>query len=356
MHASVSNIGVALATGTLLALALPGAPAADGVSFKDKTIQLGIGSDPGGGTDRAGRLLAQYMEKHLPGNPTVSVRNFGAGGGKIRAANYLALQAPKDGSFFLQADTTPLRPDVVKRKVSRYDPRKFRPIGAINRGGSIILVRKQAMPRLEDAKADPVIVGAISGTRRWQIMLTTGKAHLGWNLRWIPGYKGTSAMVQALRQGEIDVIATHNAYIIDELVKDGVVELVAQEGQVEGGKYVPRVTYPNVPIFPDMLAATNPPKVAIQGLDAVLKPGAADKWAGLPEGTPEDIVQAYRAAFAKMAKDPEFLKVAKKQLSPEIYYVSGEDVEQIIRDSLDVSEEAIKYATTLRKKYGLSAR
>ena len=230
------------------------APAAADVSFEGKTIQMGIGSSPGGGTDRAARLAAQFLEKYLPGNPSVVVKNFGAGGGKIRAANYLALEAPKDGTFVLGLDTSPIRPSTVLRDVARYDPRKFHPVGGVNRGGSVILIRQDAHPRLEDAASKPVIVGAISGTRTWQTMLLMGKEYLGWNLKWVPGYKGTSSMVKALRQGEIDVLATNNAYIIDEMVKDGVVDLLAQEGQVAGTGYKPRTTFPDVPLFPEMLA------------------------------------------------------------------------------------------------------
>ena len=326
------------------------------VSFEGKSIHMGIGSSPAGGTDLAARLAARVLEKYLPGNPTVIVRNFGAGGGKIRAANYLALEAPTDGTWVLGLDTSPIRPSTVMRKVARYDPRKFHAVGGVNRGGSVILIRKDAHPRLEDPNAKPVIVGAIAGTRTWQTMLMMGKEYLGWNVRWVPGYKGTSSMVKALRQGEIDVLATNNAYIIDGMVKDGIVDLLAQEGQVAGAGYKPRITFPDVPLFPVMFEAANPPKLAVHAYNAVMKPTAADKWVALPPGTAADIVQAYRMAFAKGVKDPEYLEVAKKQLSPEIYYMSGEELEAIINSSLDTPEEAVEFVSKLRKKFGVSSR
>ena len=354
MILSDRRLTVALATAALVVLSL--SPATAEVSLKGKTVQMGIGSDPGGGTDRAGRLVGQFLEKYLPGKPTVVIKNFGAGGGKIRAANYLALEAPKDGTFALQGDASPLQPHVLRRKVARYDPTKFRPVGAINRGGSVIFVRKDAHKRLMDAKAKPVIVGAISGTRSWQIMLLMAKEYMGWNLKWVPGYKGTGALTKAIRQGEIDMFATNNVYVINELVKDGVVDLLAQEGQGEGNDYVPRDSFKDVAIFPKLLAKANPPEIAIDAYNAVLKPGEADKWVMLPPGTPDDIVSTYRAAYAKVVKDPDFLKIARKQLSPEIYYITGENVERLVRASADVSDKAIDFGAKLRKKYGLSAR
>src|SRR4051812_2287413 len=46
------------------------------VDFKGKSITMLIGSDPGGGTDASGRLVAPFLAKHLPGQPTVVVRNM----------------------------------------------------------------------------------------------------------------------------------------------------------------------------------------------------------------------------------------------------------------------------------------
>ena len=37
--------------------------------YKNKTIKIIVGSTPGGFYDRWARLLAQYMPRHIPGNP-----------------------------------------------------------------------------------------------------------------------------------------------------------------------------------------------------------------------------------------------------------------------------------------------
>ena len=81
-------------------------------------------------------------------------------------------------------------------------------------------------------------------------MTVWAKEYLGWNLKWIPGYKGTRSLLKALRQGEIDMMATASSKRINGLLKDGVIELVAQEGLGFGGNYTARAAYPDVPIFP----------------------------------------------------------------------------------------------------------
>ena len=83
----------------------------------------------------------------------------------------------------------------------------------------------------------------------WQSIPMWGAEYLGWNVRWIPGYRGVGQMSKAIRQGEIDVFATNNAYVINQLANEGVVDLIAQDGQLVGGEISRRPSFKNVPIF-----------------------------------------------------------------------------------------------------------
>ena len=51
---------------------------------------------PGGGVDAEARLLAKYLERHLPGNPAVTVRNMPGAAGWF-AANWFEQFAKPDG-------------------------------------------------------------------------------------------------------------------------------------------------------------------------------------------------------------------------------------------------------------------
>src|SRR5262245_19662413 len=80
----------------LIAAAISG-PAAAADFYAGKTIELVVGSDVGGGYDIYTRTIARHIARHIPGGPTMVVKNMpGAGSG--RAASYIASVAPKDGT------------------------------------------------------------------------------------------------------------------------------------------------------------------------------------------------------------------------------------------------------------------
>src|SRR5262249_7572483 len=64
--------------------------------YQGRQINLVVGYGPGGGYDLTARLLARHIGRFIPGRPSVAVQNM-PGAGSLRAANWLAEAAPKDG-------------------------------------------------------------------------------------------------------------------------------------------------------------------------------------------------------------------------------------------------------------------
>ena len=327
-------------------------PVSGEVSFKGKTVRIVISSRAGGGTDRTARLVGQFLPKYLPGNPQIIYQNLPGGGG-ITAANYLALKAKPDGLTLLQTHSTVITPLVLKRDIVKYDPLKFEAIGGINRGGSIVAVRKDAHKRLNNRSAKPVIVGALSGTRTWNAMIAWGAEFLGWNVRWVTGYPGTDALTTALLQGEIEMTATSNAFLLRGLKEEGVVDLVTQAGILSGGKYLRRSSFRDVPTMPELLQAKKLKEIEWKGYLSWVGAGQVDKWLVLPPGTPKEYVQAYRLAFDQVTKNPKFLTRAKAVLSVDLKVTSGTEIEALLKEIVGISDEAIAYSAKVRKKYGL---
>jgi tripartite-type tricarboxylate transporter receptor subunit TctC len=348
----LSTFGLAAAAG----VAALSAPAMAEMDFTGKQVLLIVASNEGKGTDIIGRFMAQAMSKYLKGKPEVVVKNTGAGGGKIRGANQLA-KAKTDGLTIMQSDGTTLQPTTLRRKSVRYDPTKFRAIGAINRGGSIFFLRKEAVARLTDKSKKPVIIGAISGTRSWQAIPMWGAEFLGWNVKWIPGYKGNNQFARAIRQGEIDAFATNSNYMIDPLVKEGVVSLVYQVGQPnDDGKYVARGSYPKVPIYPNELRSkVKLTKVQWSAYLSLVNPSLIDKWMALPPKTPKDIVDTWRNAYRKAFNDPELKKQMQKQFGTDLTLISGKRTDEMIQEVSGVNDEVVDYSIKLKQKYGLSS-
>src|SRR5262245_66683211 len=89
----------ARAVATALALAAPAATHAQSVAdfYRGKTIEFLIGAAPAGGYDVVGRLIANRMPRHVPGNPAIVVRNMPGATGLIMT-NYLYNVARRDGT------------------------------------------------------------------------------------------------------------------------------------------------------------------------------------------------------------------------------------------------------------------
>jgi tripartite-type tricarboxylate transporter receptor subunit TctC len=85
---TVSRRSIAIAI-AILALHAAGAANAqtDPVAefYKGKTVNILVGYGAGGGYDLYARIVAQFLGKHIPGNPTVIVQNMPGAGG-LRAA------------------------------------------------------------------------------------------------------------------------------------------------------------------------------------------------------------------------------------------------------------------------------
>ena len=51
--------------------------------YKGKTIIMIVNYPPGGPTDIEGRIVAQHLPQHIPGQPTIVVKNVGGGSGLL---------------------------------------------------------------------------------------------------------------------------------------------------------------------------------------------------------------------------------------------------------------------------------
>src|SRR3954468_21528079 len=94
------SIKATLAACLLAVAGIAPASAADPVEdfYKGKQITIIVGSDAGGGYDTSARLMARFMGKYIPGNPTFIVQNL-AGAGGVAAINQVVNIAAKDGTI-----------------------------------------------------------------------------------------------------------------------------------------------------------------------------------------------------------------------------------------------------------------
>lgn len=335
-----------------LVAALIAAPAAaQDVSFKGKTITMIVGSQPGGGTDATGRVIAPFLSKYLPGNPNVIIENRPGADG-IVAMNYFVQQVKPDGFTVTTGDSPQIDPIRYRAPQAHYDPVKFEFVGGIGRGGSMLIIDSAAEKRLHDKGAKPVTMGIASAVpRSGQAIAAWGMGFLGWNARWVVGYRGTSALMLALQQGELDMTSTANTFSLKHMIDSGKFKVLVQSGGLQDGKLVPRPEFANAPLLSDQLAGKLDP-IAQKSFDYWRGVLLADKWVALPTGTPKAMVETYRKAFREMAADPEF-SIQGKRISEVFTPMTDRDIRSLIESGADAPREAIEFLDVLLRKQGI---
>ena len=324
------------------------------VSFKGKTVSMIIGFPPGGGTDASGRLIANYLGKYLPGSPTVVSRNMPGVDG-ITALNYLVQQTKPDGLTVTMGASTQADPLNYRKASAVYDPSKFGIIGGIGRGGTFLLISTEAEKRLHDKSADPVVIGSVEAIpRSGGQMGAWGIAFLGWNAKWVVGYRGTNDLTLALERHEIDMTSTANTFQIEKFAGGGEFKVLVQTGSLAGGKVRARPDFADVPVFPDLMEGKISDLVGRAAFAYWQSIASIDKWVALAPNTPPEILAAYREAYKKVGDDPQFVADGKR-MSDDFTPMAREDVETLIHTLATTPPEAMDYIAKMLQKQGLRA-
>jgi tripartite-type tricarboxylate transporter receptor subunit TctC len=350
---TMKPILMAVAAGAMAGVPWDSAAIAD-VSFKGKAISMVIGSETGGGTDATGRLVGPFFEKYLPGNPTIVVRNMPGAQG-VTALNYIVQQTKPDGLTLITGANVQASPLTYRKANGIYDPTKFRYVGGIGRGGTVLMINKDAEKRLYDKSQPPLFYGVLDGTRASEQVSIWGIEYLGWNAKVVVGYRGTSAVMLAMERGEVDMGSTGSAFHIKNLIDSGKFRVLGQSGTLEDGRFAGRPDFGDAPVFANVMHEKLTDPVARQAFSYWEAINAMDKWVGLAEGTPEDIVETYREAFKKTVADPDFLERGAK-ISEDILPMSYRDVELLVRQLASATEDAEEFIRELQRKQGIRVK
>ncbi|MEA2902705.1 MAG: hypothetical protein QOI12_92 [Alphaproteobacteria bacterium] len=333
-------------------LATSGA-AAQPISFKGKTVTMIIGYPAGGGTDLSGRMIASVLGKHLPGEPIVVTQNMPGAEG-MTSMNFLVQQAKRDGLWLTMGSGSQTDPTHYRKPQSQFDPTKFVFIGGAGRGGSALIINTDAEKRLNAKDGEPAMMGTTSGAPRTNMQMAAwGKEFLGWNLKWVLGYRGTNELFVALDRGEVDMTTTSNVTLFTRLLASGKSKILVQSGTLRGGVLGSRPEFGDAPLLPVLLEGKIKDPLALKGYDYWLTVHSGpEKWLALPPDTPEAIANVYREAFVRTANDPEFLERSKK-LTEDFTPISFGDVDQWMRRMAQTSPEAMEFVAAMLRRQGV---
>ena len=136
VHRVFARAAAAVAAGWIAGAASPATAQSPADFYKGKTVDLYVGYSVGGGYDLYARVLARHIGAHIPGNPTVIVKNM-EGAGSLRLANWLYRVAPKDGSVIgIIGRGTGFDP-LLSQQGAQFDGPKFTWIGSGNHEVSV---------------------------------------------------------------------------------------------------------------------------------------------------------------------------------------------------------------------------
>lgn len=295
--------------------------------YKGKTVTLLVSSAAGGGYDALARLIARVIPKHIPGNPSVIVKNMPGAGG-IVATNYAYNVAPKDGTTIIAPqNNVPFEP-LYGTKEAKYDAKKITWIGSPAPETAVLTIwHTSPVNTIADTHKHQLRMGSSGENSTPSFYGKVFMETLGVNMQIIVGYRGQNDALLAMERGEIDgypsafynsLMATRPTWIPEKKVKMLVQIGAEKEKAID---YVP---------FAHDLAKNDADRDLI---DQAAAPLAVGRPYGLPPGVPADRVAALRKAFMDTMHDPQFQEEQAKIKLGADNPKTGEEIQQIIAKS-----------------------
>ncbi len=327
--------------GTLFAacMAIPltaAAQEADSEYFRDKTLTYIVATNPGGGYDYYGRLMARYLPNYLP-VARVIVRNV-PGAGHIIGANTLSVARP-DGLTIGIFNTGLIYSQLLGAEGIRFDLARLSWIGKMaGEGRSLIVTTASGIDNMDELRATDDLRLAAAGIGSAAYTETRILVRvLGLDARLIPGFIGSEIELSMLRgevHGTLSVTSTQAPFVESGAAK----YILAIAGERSGIEGVPQVR--------DYVS--DPGDLRLLGLVETL--AAMGRLTAGPPDIPAPILNALRAAFAAALNDPGLRAEAGRMQVP-VEPGSGEDVARMIAVALDQPPETIALLREAAEEY-----
>ncbi len=308
--------------------------------YNGKSISLVVSSSAGGGYDTLSRTLARYLPNHLPGNPTILVRNMPGAGG-IVATKYLYSVAPKDGlTIGGVQNNTPFEP-LLGTKEADYDATKFNWIGSPSfETGILMSWHLSPVKTVAQARVKEITVSASGTNSTPSLYARLLNELLGLKLKIVVGYPGQTESFLAMERGEVDgypsIFWSSLTSTRPDWIADKKINFIVQYGpQVEAA----------IADTPTVLQFLTKDEDKLL-LKAAIAPLALGRPFLLPPGVPADRVAFMQKAVMETFADPEFLADAERLKLGVNVPRSAADMKKIV-DEAYATPEAI--VTRLRK-------
>jgi tripartite-type tricarboxylate transporter receptor subunit TctC len=299
-------------------------PAAD--FYRGKTITILIGVGAGGEYDLQARLVAKYLGRYIPGNPTLVAQNM-TGASGLKMINYLATVAPHDGTYMGMIQNGLPALQAVGLDGVQFDAAQFSWLGAMAPVVETIAVWHAAsITTVEGARQKEIVTGA---TARGSITYTFPQMMnelFGTKFKLVTGYTGGNEINLAMERGEIE--ARNNTWSSwkatrPDWLREHKIAIIAQSS--------PPAPDLDAPLVNDLAGNDEQRRI----VDLVFSGCALGRPLAITPDVPPDRVAILRAAFDQAVKDPEFLADARAA-NFDVDPIHGVDMQKTIGRILDV--------------------
>jgi tripartite-type tricarboxylate transporter receptor subunit TctC len=321
-------------------LAIPCAGAQSAAEFyRGRTMDFVIGYPPGAGYDLFGRVLAQHMGNHIPGNPRLVPKNM-PGASSLNSLQYMARTAPRDGSVIGLFNSTLINMAVMDPKSVDIDFPKLSWIGNMSSDTKVCFaMRASGVTKVDDLKTKKLVIGgtAKGAVNAYGMIL---RSIYGENVKIVLGYPSNADVWLAMEKGEVDANCTGYGILPakkPEWIEGNKIAVLVQfaRSQHSDLKDVPLIyDVPGVP------AGLKDAITFVTQVDAMTRPVVG------PPGIPADRLKALQDAFMKTMSDPEFLALAKKS-ALDIDPMDADKVQSAVKEVMGTQAGAVEIARKL---------
>lgn len=300
----------------LLALAISiGSLGAQAAGYPDRPIELIVPYGAGGANDVTARLVAQYLEKYLPGSARIVVVNKPGAGGEIGIR--ALLNAKPDGYTIGQFGVPTMLMKAHERETF-WNVDSFAPLANMVYDPAIVALRSDSKinnaPQLFAAAKrapDTLTVGILGEGSNDQLTFMDLEGAGGVKLRPIP-FGGSAAARNAVLGGHVDLYVSTIGDVLPSI----------RNGQF---KPIGIVTKERLTMAPEV------PTFAEQGFDIKGRGSSSRGWV-LHKDTPKEIVAVLSGAMDKVFKDPAFVAKAT-ELGLPIRYMGPDEYGRFLHES-----------------------
>lgn len=328
--------------------------------FAGKTVSLVVPGDEGSGGHRFGLLFAPFLEKYLPGEPTVLVVPRPGGSGAI-AGSWFQRSAGNEGLNLIVSSTSMITNAMFKPHAVHFDMSDWQPV-LLSPLGTCVLVNKDTGATGIDPIADASALqnekqryGAKTATSSdIRALLALDMLGLLDNTQVIFGQESGAAM-QGLARGEFTINVSNTSSCLKSVAQFDNIDILMSFGYFDNNGTLQRD-----PSLPNNYTILEAYKANNNGADpsgenwnmmkhfiniAVM----ASKGIFLHPDTPQDIRDTYNEAVAKMLTDPEFISRAKKEIG-DYPIATGNDAKRIIDGALQIHPSSMDWMRTWMTK------